>query len=325
MGIFRRLIPTAAQEPFIITVQVPAGGTFTLPLVSYGPSAPNFTVDWGDGTVADITSVTDTARIHTYASGYTGEIIMQGFIPGWSVNNDSTIRSWITGIVDFGRTGMGKMNFFGCNNLTSIPTSAQMIANGGTDEDGDGNRDGNGIGYPGLASVRDFSTFMRSTGLGTIPEGLFDFATRAIDFSDAFSITPITYIPNGLFDENTTVQTFASTFGSCINLVAVPVSLFANNTAVLTFSGTFRNCINITTDEELNVAGYGIINSGIIQFTQNTVVTIFDRVYSMFTTSNSITGTAPALWTRTPRPSGTDAFNNCTALTNFAAIPADFK
>ena len=312
MGIFRKLIPTAATEPFIITVNVPAGGTFTLPLVSYGPNPPNFTVDWGDGTaIQEITSVTDTDRIHTYTSGYTGEIIMQGFIPAWSVNNDSTIRSWITGIVDFGRTGMGKMNFFGCNNLTSIPTSAQMIANGGTDEDGDGNRDGNGIGYVGLASVKDFSTFMRSTGLGSIPTGLFEFATDATDFSDAFSITPITSVPAGLFDDCPLVQTFASTFGSCINLVTVPLALFDNNVNVLTFSGTFRNCINIT--------------SGVIQFTNNTSVTIFDRVYSMFTSSNSISGTAPTLWTRTPRPSGTDAFNNCTSLTNFAAIPADFK
>ena len=311
MGIFRRLIPTAATEPFIITVDVPAGGTFTLPLVSYGPNPPNFTVDWGDGTVADVTSVTDTNRIHTYSSGYTGEIIMQGFIPGWSVNNDSTIRSWITGIVDFGRTGMGKMNFFGCNQLTSIPTSAQMIANGGTDIDGDGNRDGNGIGYPGLASVKDFSTFMRSTGLGAIPSGLFEFATDATDFSDAFSITPITSVPSGLFDDCPLVQTFASTFGSCINLVTVPLTLFDNNTNVLTFSGTFRNCINIT--------------SGVIQFTNNESVTIFDRVYSMFTSSNSISGAAPELWNRLPRPSGTDAFKNCTSLTNFGDIPADFK
>ena len=152
---------------------------------------------------------------------------------------------------------------------------------------------------------------MRSTNLGTIPSGLFDFATNATDFSDAFSITPITSVPTGLFDENVLAQTFASTFGSCINLVTVPLTLFDNNVNVLTFSGTFRNCINIT--------------SGVIQFTNNESVTIFDRVYSMFTSSNSISGTAPELWNRLPRPSGTDAFNNCTALTNFAAIPADFK
>lgn len=313
MGIFRRLIPQAGQEPFIIEVTTTTTNqVFTLPLVAYGPSAPQFFVDWGDSsTIGEITSVTDPNRVHTYAAAGTYEIVMQGFIPGWSVNNNPSIRSLITAIIDWGRTGMGKINFFGCNNLTSIPSNANMILNGGTDQDGDGNRDENGVGYAGLASVRDFSTFMRSTGLGTIPSGLFDFASLATDFSDAFSVTPITSVPSGLFDENVLAQSFSFCFGSCINLVTVPLTLFENNVNVLTFSGTFQNCINIT--------------SGVIQFTENTSVTIFDRVYSMFTTSNSISGTAPEIWNRNPQPSGVDAFANCVNLTNFASIPTVFK
>ena len=45
----------------------------------------------------------------------------------------------------------------------------------------------------------------------------------------------------------------------------------------------------------------------------------------MTTTSNALTGTAPELWNRTPTPSGTAAFRNCTGLANFASIPANFK
>lgn len=311
MGIFRKLIPTAAQEPFIIEVTVGAGDTFTLPLVSYGPNAPNFTVDWGDGSsIADVTSVTDVNRIHTYSTGGTYEIVMQGFIPGWNVNNNSAIRSMITGIIDFGRTGIQRISFFGCNNLTSIPLSATMIANGGTDQDGDGNRDGNGIGYAGLSSVIDFSGFLRSTGITSIPSGLFDFATIATNFSDAFSFTAITTAPSGLFDENTAATSFASTFNGCVSLTSVPSSLFDLNTNVLTFSGTFRNCISLT---------------NVLQFTNNTLVTVFDRVYDMYTTSNALTGTAPEIWLRSPQPSGTDAFRNCTGLSNFASIPIAFK
>lgn len=313
MGIFRRLIPQAGQQPFIIEVTTTTTNTvFTLPLVSYGPNAPNFFVDWGDGTaIQQVTSVTDANRVHTFASAGVYEIVMQGFIPGWSVNNNSAIRSLITGVIDWGRTGMGKINFFGCNNLSSIPSNADMILNGGTDEDGDGIRNENGIGYAGLANVRDFSTFMRNTSLSAIPAGLFDFASLATDFSDAFSATPITSVPADLFKENILVQSFASTFGGCINLTTVPLDLFDFNPLVLSFSGTFRNCINIS--------------SGVIQFTNNTSVTIFDRVYSMFTSSNSISGTAPAIWSRLPLPSGVEAFRNCINLTNFDDIPASFK
>jgi hypothetical protein len=311
MGIFRRLIPTAAQEPFIIEVTVNGGDTFTLPLVSYGPTAPNFTVDWGDGSaIAEVTSVTDTNRIHTYSSGGVYEIVMQGFIPGWNVNNNSVIKSKITNIIDFGRTGMGRMSFYGCNNLTSIDSSATMVANGGTDEDGDGNRDGNGIGYVGLSSVVDFSGLFRATGITSIPSGLFDFAAIATNFSDAFSFTPLTTVPSGLFDENVPVTSFASTFNGCVSLTSVPSDLFDQNTNVLTFSGTFRNCVALT---------------NVLQFTNNTVVTVFDRVYDMYTTSNALTGTAPEIWLRSPQPSGNDAFRNCTGLSNFASIPTSFK
>lgn len=311
MGIFRRLIPTAAQEPFIIEVTVNSGDTFTLPLVSYGPTAPNFTVDWGDGSeIVPVISVTDSNRIHTYSTGGVYEIIMQGFIPGWNVNNNTIIRSMITDIIDFGRTGMGRMSFFGCNNLTSIPSSATMVANGGTDEDGDGNRDGNGIGYLGLTSVRDFSGFLRATGITSIPSGLLEFTNLATNFSDAFSFTAITTVPTGLFDDATSATSFASTFNGCVSLTSVPSTLFDLNTDVLTFSGTFRNCISLT---------------NVLQFTNNTSVTVFDRVYDMYTTSNALTGTAPELWLRSPQPSGNDAFRNCTGLSNFASIPVAFK
>jgi hypothetical protein len=45
----------------------------------------------------------------------------------------------------------------------------------------------------------------------------------------------------------------------------------------------------------------------------------------MSSTTNSLAGSAPTLWLRSPVPSGTAAFRNCTGLTNFASIPANFK
>jgi hypothetical protein len=45
----------------------------------------------------------------------------------------------------------------------------------------------------------------------------------------------------------------------------------------------------------------------------------------MSSTTNALTGTAPELWNRVPAPAGTDAFNNCFGLTNYASIPVNFK
>jgi hypothetical protein len=72
----------------------------------------------------------------------------------------------------------------------------------------------------------------------------------------------------------------------------------------------FRNCRSLTQP---------------LQFTFNTSVTTFANIYNMGTTTNSMTGTAPTLWLRIPQPFGFAAFRNCINLTNFAAIPSNFK
>lgn len=325
MGIFRKLIPSSDQPPFTIEVSVLSGDTFTLPLVSFGPTPPNFEVKWGDGTSGSITSVTDTDRIHTYASGGNYEIAMQGYLPGWNVNNNSLIKDKIVNIIDFGTVGLQRLSFFGCTQLTSIPTSASMIENGGIEGEFSGS------GYAGLASVRDFSGFMRGTGLSGsadtpsgIPSGLFDFASNATNFQDVFSFTQIETVPDGLFDNCTSATSFASAFNGCVSLLTVPDDLFANNTEVLSFSGTFRNCIKL---------------KDVPSFASNTSVTVFDRVCDMYTTSNSSSywtlntdgDGEHDFWNRSPQPSGNDAYKNCTGIStpnsdfNFADIPIAYR
>jgi hypothetical protein len=120
----------------------------------------------------------------------------------------------------------------------------------------------------------------------------------------------LTTVPIGLFDNVTSATTFASCFFGCTALESVPPALFDNNPNVVNFSGTFRNCRSLT---------------NVLQFTFNTNVTIFNNIYNMSSTANALTGTAPELWLRTPTPAGTDAFNNCTGLSNFAAIPLNWK
>jgi hypothetical protein len=217
-------------------------------------------------------------------------------MPGFTVNNNSAIRTLITELVQWGIVGLRSVNFYGCSNLTAIPGSASLSAVGG---------------YTGLDEVVSFSNFMNGTRITSIPADIFDYSPNATTFSSAFaSITTITTIPTGLFDNVPLATSFASCFFACQALTTVPLTLFDQNVNVTSFSGTFRNSRAIV---------------DVLQFTYNTAVTTFSNVYNMSSTTNALTGTAPELWNRVPAPAGTDAFNNCSGLTNFASIPINFK
>jgi hypothetical protein len=293
--IARRLVPTeeGANVPFKIGVTVTAGQTFTLPIADYGGLVPNFVVDWGDSTESTVTSSTDADRIHTYASSGTYTITISGLMPSFKVNNNAAIRTLITSIIDFGRVGLRLLDFYGCTNISSIPASGTMAA-----------------GYQGLNEIVSFAGFMRGTSITVIPSDIFQYATRVSIFSDIFSFTTVTVIPSGLFDNCTDATSFASAFNQCTSLATYPLDLFDNCPNVVNFSSTFRNCRSLTEP---------------LQFTNNTAVTVFTNVYNMVSSTNSMAGTAPEIWLRVPTPVGTDAFNNCFGLSNYASIPSNFK
>jgi len=300
MSIARKLIPSdsAIVFPFVFRITTTASNTvFTCPLSDYSGLTPQLNINWGDGNTSPlITSSSSVDRIHTYASAGTYTITISGFMPGFTVNNNSGIRNLITELVQWGIVGLRAVNFYGCVNLTTIPGSASLSGVGG---------------YTGLNEVQSFANFMRGTRITSIPSDIFDFSPSATTFTDTFStITTLTTVPNGLFNNVPTATTFASCFFGCTALTSVPSTLFDNNINVVNFSGTFRNCRSLT---------------NVLQFTNNTNVTIFNNVYNMSSTANALTGTAPELWNRTPTPSGTDAFNNCTGLANFASIPLNWK
>jgi hypothetical protein len=301
MGIFRRLVSQDGSEvyPFVFKITTTTSSTvFTTPLVDYGTLTPNLTISWGDGGANSplITSSTSTDRIHTYATAGTYTITINGLMPGFKVNNNSAIRGLITELVQWGIVGLRTIDFYGCSNLTEIPASATLSAVGG---------------YTGLEEVISFTSFMRGTRITSIPSDLFDYSPNATSFTDCFSsITTITTVPTGLFDNVPNATTFASCFFACTALTSVPSTLFDQNINASNFSGTFRNCRALT---------------NVLQFTNNVNALVFNNCYNMSSTSNALTGTAPELWNRTPTPSGTDCFNNCVNLTNFATIPANFK
>jgi hypothetical protein len=300
MGIFRRLVESDASQvfPFVFKVTTTTASTvFTCPLVDYGGLTPSLYINWGDGNTSPLITASNSAnRIHTYASVGTYIITISGFMPGFSVNNNSAIRNLITEIVQFGIVGLRAINFYGCQNVTSIPSSASLSAVGG---------------YTGLDEVVSFSGFMQATRITSIPADMFQYSTKATTFSNTFaSVLTLTTVPSGLFNNVPNVTTFASCFFGCTALTSVPSDLFDQNTTAVNFSGTFYNCRALT---------------NVLQFTYNTSVTIFNNVYNMSSTVNSLSGTAPEIWNRIPIPAGTNAFNNCTGLTNFASIPSTFK
>jgi len=299
MSIARKLIPSGEEQfPFKIQITTTASNTvFTVPLVDYGSLTPLLTISWGDSTSSPlISSSTSTDRIHTYVSPGTYTITISGFMPGFTVNNNSAIRSLITAIVQWGVVGIRTINFNGCVNLTSIPGSGTLSGVGG---------------YTGLNEVVSFASFMRGTRITSIPADMFDYSPNATTFTNTFeSVLTLTSVPSGLFDNVPNATTFASCFAACTAITSVPTDLFDQNINVVNFSSTFRNCRALT---------------NVLQFTLNTQVTIFNNIYNMSSTSNALTGTAPQLWNRTPTPSGTDAFNNCFGLSNYASIPVNWK
>ena len=300
MGIAKRLVESESSVvfPFVFKITTTASNTvFTVPLVDSSGLTPNLTINWGDTTSSPlISSSTSSDRIHTYVTAGTYVITISGFMPGFRVDNNASIRNLITEIVQWGIVGLRVINFYGCTNLTAIPGSASLSGVGG---------------YTGLSEVSSFASFMRSTRITTIPTDIFDYSPNATTFTDTFSsVTTLTTAPSGLFNNVPLATTFASCFFACSGLTSVPSTLFDSCPNVVNFSSTFRNCRALT---------------NVLQFANNTNVTIFNNIYNMSSTTNALTGTAPELWNRTPTPSGTDAFNNCTGLSNFASIPANFK
>jgi hypothetical protein len=300
MGIARRLAESDASQsfPFVFKVTTTSANTvFTCPLTDFGGLTPNLVINWGDGSSSPVITASNSVnRVHTYVSAGTYTVTISGTMPGFQVNNNTSIRNLITELVQWGTVGLRTINFYGCVNLTAIPGSTSLSGVGG---------------YTGLIDVLNFSNFMNGTRITAIPSDIFDYSPNATIFASAFAtISTLTTVPSGLFDNVPSAVSFASCFFACTALTSVPSTLFDQNINVTTFSSTFRNCRALT---------------NVLQFTFNTNVSTFTQVYNMSSTSNALTGTAPEIWNRVPTPAGTDAFNNCVNLTNFASIPLNFK
>lgn len=305
MSIARRLLSIEAGQvrPFKFTIRTSTSNTqYELPLTAPGGKQPNITVDWGDGSAtATITSSTSSNRFHTYSTAGDYQIIVNGYCPGFNVNN-SSYKTLYRSVDDWGQVNFEQIDFYGCINLSTLPA------------DGSNNATLN----EGLNTVLRFNSTFRETGITSIPTGIFDFSSNVNSFVNTFVFCQgLTQIPSGLFDNNTLVTSFAGTFNACINLTSIPSGLFDNNPLVVNFESVFRNCRKVT----------GIPSQF---FTNNQLVTTFANAFNMATTANQMDGVTPQdangdeIWERTPTPIGTDCFAFCTGLDNFGSIPPTF-
>ena len=109
-----------ATSPFLSTWRVPANSkTITLPLVS-GYNY-NFTVNWGDGNLSEITAHDDADKTHTYATAADYNLVIDGLLEAWSFN-DTGDKDKILSVEDFGDLGYKNLSgaFYGSTNLSAF-------------------------------------------------------------------------------------------------------------------------------------------------------------------------------------------------------------
>ncbi len=330
------------SNEFITEWNIPAG-SFTFPAGNAGTY--NATIDWGDGSpLSTITAYNDANLTHTYSSTGTYQIKVNGDFPWFYINNNASINTLITKVIQWGDVGFESLvnSFYGATNLSSIPAGPITGATAVTSCSSTFRATGlsalpTGL-FDNLVSVTNFNRTFQNCALlagilhadlfryntlvksfyGTfyacysikIPSGLFDYNTAVINFTltfyQCFGINAANPIPSGLFDNNTLVESFGETFRDT-NAAIIPTGLFDNCTAVTNFNGCFRGT-DITA-----------IPTGI--FDNNTSANNFS---STFNGCSSLTGDSDDLWIKFPAATGTSCYTSCTGLSDYSEIPADW-
>lgn len=205
--------------------------TFTLPIKNYYNY--NFYVNWGDGSADSHITVWNVNSVHTYAVAGTYIVSMYGPLCSNFTFANAGDKLLVNAIIDVADLGFTNLDFNGCVNLTSIPSTFNRLSR--------------------LTSA--VNMFAGCTGLTSIPSGIFDSATLITTFFQTFNgCTGITTIPANLFRYNIKATTFAQCFANNPNLTTIPADLFKTNTLVTTFSWVFgvgsgtSKLVNIPTD-----------------------------------------------------------------------------
>lgn len=188
----------------------------------------NFTVDYGDGTVAEITSFDDEDRYHTYSTAGNYDVKINGLCEGWSFYNVGDSDSNLTQIKQWGVVQAKHIDFGNCTNLSGqIPTPVKNS----------------------FTTVESFRLlFYKCTNLNSqIPESLFYNATNVITLRNAFDSSGVTgSIPENLFSNCSNLKTVYGVFKETAITGSIPEKLLSNCPNITVVSELFRECTGLT-------------------------------------------------------------------------------
>lgn len=244
----------------------------------------NLTVDYGDGTVAEITSFDDEDRYHTYSTAGNYDVKINGLCEGWSFYNVGDSASNLTQIKQWGVVQAKHIDFGNCTNLSGqIPTPVKNS----------------------FTTVESFRLlFYKCTNLNSqIPESLFYNATNVITLRNAFDSSGVTgSIPENLFSNCSNLKTVYGVFketaitgsipekllSNCPNITVVselfrectgltgtiPENLFINQTQINNIQGCFRNCTGLS-DSQIKIVSKNITKAMQLGEGGNAKVTVY--------------------------------------------------
>ena len=300
------------------------GMQIVLPIMdSYKEQARNydFTVDYGDGTVVQVTGESDPDSRHIYSDVGEYEIKITGLCEEFNFQSISDSKDMIIGIKQWGAVGLKHINFLGCTNLEGnipVPVKNSFVEITSFD--------GLFTNCPKLSGIIPENLFFNAPNVtlmswlfnrceeltGNIPERLFKYTPNITTVINAFAYTNLTgNIPEKLFFYNSKLEIFQDTFAGCKNLQGtIPESLFVNNTVAINFHGLFQKCTGLT----------GEIPQELFENT-----TKAEDFRFTFTGCTGIIGNAPELWKREGVIYSAQCFKDCINLDNYDEIPSSWK
>ena len=209
--------------PFIMEVETTtANETFTLPHLSGYDY--NYEVDWGDGTpIQSVSSYNDSNTTHTYESGSTYDIKINGVCDVLYFNNTGDILK-VSKIKSLGNVKWKRLNFYGCSNLTSFNSGL-------------------------FVNTTNITTllyaFQSCTSLTSIDTTNWDTSNITIFQNVFYGCNNLTTINVSSWDVGN-ATTFRNMFYNCSSITTLNVSNW-RPTQLINMYYTFYNCSTLTT------------------------------------------------------------------------------
>lgn len=250
-------------------------------------------IDWGDNSSDNIQTSDATYDIgHVYETPGVYTVIITGIYNGYR-QVDSTYAKLVTEAVKFQSDLVDMSSMYqDCSNLEikvqklEFPVTVKWLS----------------------------SCFLRCLKVVSLNPFIMKNSLRLENINYIFRQTGITEIPESFeFPDTAVLQNLHSVFAGCNNLMTFHENFRLPPYGVI-YSSFFQSCQNLASD----------ISHVFDDFTGNR-----KNVYGIFEHCEKITGTAPAdiLWNNTDITwtNNTYCFRNCTQLTNYDDIPAEWK